>query len=173
MDSISKIVKPNMLGIGEDVIVTTKMGSEVCRGAVKSSMFDTVVLNVGESMRAFSDRLYDFVVYETKQTPKKEDDLDEGAATSPMNNLEKQVDVETLPEDIKKKVTGISNLNDDQIDQILQAIGDAAVSTLRRIGLKETQLYSTADRIQQVVDKVLRNPTETDKKQEKEKSKSE
>lgn len=98
----------------------------------------------------------------------EEGDDDEGSDDSddPSKGLKKKPDVESLPDDIKDKVLGVEELSDEQIDDVMGSVSEAALEALRRVRVRETDIYSLVDRIQQKV------KAELDKEGRGEKSKS-
>jgi len=68
---------------------------------------------------------------------------------------ETKVDVDALPETIKKKIVGVKGLDEAQRDRVLSEISDAALRALKNVGVKDIEIYKTVSRIQEAVSPVL------------------
>lgn len=85
-----------------------------------------------------------------KEKPKKDDVEDE-----PLAKPESSVDVDSLPEDIKKAVVSTTQMTDDQLNVVMAEIGDAVVKSLKRANVKDTEIYGVANKVQHAVYKIL------------------
>lgn len=139
------------------VIVQTKTGREVARGIVRAATIGHAVIECSDGKRVFTDRLYDFVNDESYREPELGDES--GLNEAPNDASSKQaadgVDVNSLPDGVRERVAGIQKLSDDQVEQVLQGMGDAIVAGLRKIGFSETRIYRTAHDMQLAAKKVL------------------
>jgi hypothetical protein len=77
---------------------------------------------------------------------------------------ESVVDVSKLPKDIQKAIISTDELDTDQLNMVLGQISDAAMKSLKRANIKETELYGIVDEIQAVVYKVLTGKAPSKKK---------
>jgi len=73
----------------------------------------------------------------------------------PLAKPESSVDVEKLPEDIKKSVVSTTQMNADQLNSVLSEIGDSTVKALKSANVKDTEIYSTAAKVQNAVHRIL------------------
>lgn len=76
----------------------------------------------------------------------------------PLAKPESSVDVDSLPEDIKKSIISIVQMNEDQLNGVLSEIGDATVKALKRVNIKEPEIYSVVGKIQDSAEKILTSP---------------
>ncbi|MEJ2293649.1 MAG: hypothetical protein P8Y23_02665 [Candidatus Lokiarchaeota archaeon] len=76
----------------------------------------------------------------------------------PLAKPESSVDVDSLPEDIKKSIISIVQMNEDQLNGVLSEIGDATVKALKRVNIKEPEIYSVVGKIQDSTEKILTSP---------------
>lgn len=76
----------------------------------------------------------------------------------PLAKPESSVDVDSLPEDIKKSIISTVQMNEDQLNGVLSEIGDATVKALKRINIKELEIYGVVGSIQDAAEKILTTP---------------
>jgi hypothetical protein len=76
----------------------------------------------------------------------------------PLAKPESSVDVDSLPEDIRKSIISIVQMNEDQLNGVLSEIGDATVKALKRVNIKEPEIYSVVGKIQDSAEKILTSP---------------
>jgi hypothetical protein len=89
--------------------------------------------------------------------PTKDDGDDEPVVDdkTPIAKPESSVEVDKLPEDIKKAVVSTTQMNEGQLNSVLSEIGDITVKSLKRANVKDTEIYSVASQVQQAVYKIL------------------
>lgn len=95
-----------------------------------------------------------------------EDEDDDGKSDKKIKDNEKEplakpessVDIDSLPEDIKKSIISIVQMNEDQLNGVLSEIGDATIKALKRVNIKEVEIYSVVGNIQDAVEKILITP---------------
>lgn len=89
-----------------------------------------------------------------KTKPKKNDDED----NAPLANTDSAVDVNSLPEDIRKAVISTVQMNEDQMQSVLSDIGDAAIKALKRVNIKEQEIYLAVSEIQNASEEIFKKP---------------
>jgi hypothetical protein len=57
-------------------------------------------------------------------------------------------DPKQLPKDVADEVTGTMELSPEQIDDVMRAIGESAVSALRRTGFQDAMVYPMVAKMQ-------------------------
>lgn len=87
-----------------------------------------------------------------KDDKKKPEDDDEN---KPIAQPDSSVDVNNLPDDIKKAVVSTTQMNEDQLNSVMSEIGDATVKSLKRANVKDTEIYGIASKVQQAVHRIL------------------
>jgi hypothetical protein len=65
------------------------------------------------------------------------------------------VNIDALPEQLKKKIVGVKGLDESQRDKVLAEISDAALRSLKSVGVKDGDVYKTVVKIQEAVAPVL------------------
>lgn len=58
------------------------------------------------------------------------------------------IDIDKLPERIKSSIVTVGDLSNEEINIVLGEIGEVAMRVLKRIGIREKELYGLLDRIQ-------------------------
>ncbi|MFA4971348.1 MAG: hypothetical protein WC683_01960 [bacterium] len=86
------------------------------------------------------------------EAPAEEPTPDEQAAVADDTS---SVDVNALPDDIKKAVVTVQRLDGDQMNYVLAQAGQALMSALRRSNVSEAQLHSLVQRSQNAIYKIL------------------
>ena len=81
------------------------------------------------------------------------DDDDDGKNGS---GIRTKVDVKSLPDHLKKEIIGVSELDESSKNAVLSSIGDAALRSLRDVGVRDTDVYAMIVKIQRAVGDVLR-----------------
>ncbi len=76
----------------------------------------------------------------------------------PLAKPESSIDIDSLPEDIKKSIISIVQMNEDQLNGVLSEIGDATIKALKRVNIKEVEIYSVIGKIQDALEKILTTP---------------
>lgn len=100
----------------------------------------------------------------TDMLDKKDSDDD----NVPIANPDSSVDVDNLPDDIKKSIINTTQMNDDQLNSVMSEIGDSTVKSLKRAGVKDTEIYGIASRVQNAIYKILTsNPLDSQSKKKK------
>lgn len=100
----------------------------------------------------------------TDMLDKKDSDDD----NVPIANPDNSVDVDNLPDDIKKSIINTTQMNDDQLNSVMSEIGDSTVKSLKRAGVKDTEIYGIASRVQNAIYKILTsNPLDSQSKKKK------
>lgn len=171
------------IGIGEKVHVKTLMGNHVCVGdVVLSSPFGVMIKeNASGNEAFFSGDLYLFSVEEAEPPTVVVNDLsgmspDERVAFKLKKMVESdsedgkekkdkesdnggeedgKLDIDKLPDAIKKSITTVGALSGDKLNSVLSDIGEAALRALKRVGVREDELFGFVSQIQKSVAKVL------------------
>ena len=65
------------------------------------------------------------------------------------------VDVDSLPDHLKKEIVGLEGLDEAARNEVISAISDAALRSLRDVGVRDTEVYSTIVKIQKSLQTVL------------------
>jgi hypothetical protein len=76
----------------------------------------------------------------------------------PLAKPESSIDIDSLPEDIKKSIISIVQMNEDQLNGVLSEIGDATIKALKRVNIKEVEIYNVIGKIQDALEKILTTP---------------
>lgn len=89
--------------------------------------------------------------------PEKSDDKKQKADDDkePLANIDSSVDVENLPEDIKAAIISTTQMDEDQMNGVLSEISDAAIKALKRVNVKEIEIYGVVSDIQNAIFKIL------------------
>lgn len=89
----------------------------------------------------------------TELEPKNGDDEDPGSdgGTSGKGGPRSKVDVDALPEHLKKEIIGLDGLDESERNKVMSAISDAALRSLRDVGVRDTEVYATIVKIQKAV----------------------
>jgi hypothetical protein len=90
------------------------------------------------------------LVRDVEKDKKKTDDEPE-----PIAKPGSSVDVDSLPDDIKKAVVSTETMDEDQLNSVLSEIGDSVVKSLKRANVKDTELYTVTGKIQSSVYNIL------------------
>lgn len=160
------------IGIGEKVHVKTLMGNHICVGdVVLSSPFGVMIKeNTSGNEAFFSGDLYLFSVEEAEPPTVVVNDLsgmspDERVAFKLKKMVESESDnggeedgypdIDKLPDAIKRSITVSGNLTNEKINSVLSEIGEAAMRALKRVGIREDELFGLVSQIQKKVAKVL------------------
>lgn len=85
----------------------------------------------------------------------KEPKDDMSVDKEPLAKPESSVDVDKLPEDIKKAVVSTTQMNAEELNGVLADIGDSAVKALKRVNVKDTEIYGVANKIQNAIYRIL------------------
>jgi hypothetical protein len=85
---------------------------------------------------------------EKKKASKKE-------KPEPIADPDSSVDVDSLPDDIKKAVISTTQMTEEQLNGVMSEIGDVTVKSLKRANVKDTEIYGIASRVQQAVFRIL------------------
>ena len=86
-----------------------------------------------------------------KTAPKSKDANPRADSSEP----DASVNIDALPEQLKKKIIGVKGLDEAQRDKVLSEISDAALRGLRDVGVKSNEIYKTISEIQAAVMSVL------------------
>jgi len=65
------------------------------------------------------------------------------------------VNLDMLPEALRKKITGVKGLDEAQQDKVMSEISDAALRALKSVGVKDLEIYKTVARLQDAIAPVL------------------
>jgi len=90
-----------------------------------------------------------------KKPTKKGDEEPEGDEMSGGEEEEGSVDVATLPQDIQQHVTTTKELNDEQVNRVISDMGDAGLTSLKRVKIAESEIYGLVDEMQKAITQVL------------------
>jgi hypothetical protein len=73
-----------------------------------------------------------------------------------------KVTIDALPKDIQKRLKGVADLDDDARDRVISAISDAALKSLKAVGVKDIEIYARIVKIQDALKPVLGGETKAD-----------
>lgn len=95
-----------------------------------------------------------------KSPPKKKKDGngnsdDKSGVQKDNREPESKVNVDALPEQLRKQVIGIKGLDEAQRNRVIAEISSAALRAMKDVGVKETEVYATIVDIQKAVEGVL------------------
>ena len=214
--ALSLAIPWDELNVGDSVLVTTKMGSEVTKGRV-IKVFSYGAVQVREydlehngGVQAIADRIYDADLYLFLDNPEAapidpddpadkfevpvlfdgdspvvgsygsddeyedevaEEVLVEKKAAKPKaeksvrddeRTPNAKVTMDALPKDIQKRLKGVNDLDEDALDRVLSAISDAALKSLKAVGVKDIEIYSRIVKIQEALRPVLGGASKAD-----------
>ncbi len=71
------------------------------------------------------------------------------------DSVSSKVDVDALPDEIKKRVVGVTGLDEEQRNRILSEISDAALRAMKIVGVKDSEIYNKVVSIQNAVAPLL------------------
>jgi len=131
--------KLKAMGLSTPVFEAEKLGKE---GNNKDDSADS-----GDDQDKEDDQEKDDEEQET-DTAKKE-------MPKPLAKPESSVDVDKLPDDIKKAIVSTTQMDDEQLNSVLSEIGDATVKALKRVSVKDTEIYGAASKVQNAVHRIL------------------
>ena len=212
-DAYEQAVPASSLPVGEYVVVTTRMGSEVDSGEVVRVFGNGAVqIRTSETppgvpvggIQSNGDPIYNSQLYlfvptgeppvvaaEDKSiseadpdqfpgadAPTSDGDPDELAGTdaekadakaslkikdagsrSDARSPKDKVDVDALPQALKQKVMGIDEMDEAQIDRVMSAISEAALKSLKDVGVADSEVYETVVQVQKAVRSKLDKPS--------------
>jgi len=171
-ESLSYAVAPEMLGLGEKVLVVTVMGTPVTDGIV-TAVYKTGAVQIRETPQPLGsggvDRIYDSGIYrfvpadlpdvqeyiDAKSLAEKTDDS--AASRERDSEAVDRIDIDKLPADLKKQIKGLENLEQSQVDRIVSAVSDAALGAMKAVGVKDSDTYARVVAIQNAVMPLLVN----------------
>lgn len=73
----------------------------------------------------------------------------------PIAKPDSSVDIDGLPDDIKKAVISTTQMTEDQLNGVLGEIGDITVKSLKRANVKDTEVYGVASKVQHAIYRIL------------------
>jgi len=82
-------------------------------------------------------------------------DIPKDDEKKPLAAPKTSVDVNKLPEDIKKAIVSTTQMDGDQLNGVLSEIGDATVKALKRVNVRDTEIYGAAAKVQNAVHRIL------------------
>lgn len=127
-------LKMQKMGMGEADKLDGKLGDEI-----EKSSIDRFAVKDDDDEATNSDEL--------KKNPEEK--------PKPLAAPQSSIDVNSLPEDIKKAVVSTTQMDADQLNGVLSEIGDASIKAMKRVNVKENEIYSTVSRIQNAVHRIL------------------
>jgi hypothetical protein len=65
------------------------------------------------------------------------------------------VDVDKLPDDIRKAIVSTTQLDSETLNSVLSEIGDTVVKSLKRASVKDTEIYGIASKVQRAAEEIL------------------
>jgi len=93
------------------------------------------------------------------KAPEKPKDNEKAKSISSIKDTVKikgsDVNVDNLPIEVKNKVMGLQEIDEEQMNSIISAISDSALSVMKRIGIKDTIIFPKIVEIQKAVTSVL------------------
>ena len=131
----------------------------------------------GDAIRLYDGKLYRFALDSNTESTESEhatnslgetggEDGKESKETVPNEETpdskekvqigDKDVDVDDLPKAVQKKIKGISDLDGNQMDEVMSSISESAVTALKKAGVKDSQVYETVVDIQKAVRMALK-----------------
>jgi hypothetical protein len=149
LDEVAAVaVRPEALAAGSPVQVCTRMGAVVAEGAVAYPVAAGAC--VGE--RFYRADLYLFVPHaRAVEEAKAKDAADKDKKKAGLGKL----DPEALPDDVRLAVTVDHDLDEEAVQRVLAAVGDAAKDALKNVGMREDELYARVAAILERVREVL------------------
>lgn len=87
---------------------------------------------------------------ERKKDANKKNDLEQDDRTP-----ESRVDVDALPDGLKKKIIGVKGLDEESRNRVISDISDAALRSMRDVGVKDSEVFEKVVAIQKAVGDVL------------------
>lgn len=90
---------------------------------------------------------------EVKEQPKKEKPKDKKDDKEPQDG--ESVDVDKLPDDIKDAIISADELGGERLNSVMSDVSDAALKALKRVGVKEEEIYALVAEIQKKISDVL------------------
>jgi hypothetical protein len=143
------------LGAGERVTVVTRLGHPVAEGIVEMSSPVGLVVRGGNGAAFFREDVYLFLPRAPEGAVPRHLWVDravlrEQAAKDTLPG-DSPVSAEDLPPDIQQAVSPQAQFGADGVQLVLAAVGEAAMSALKRGGAPAEDLYGIVDAIQQAV----------------------
>ena len=156
------------LGRGERVQVMTRGGHAVAEGTVVSAAPTGLVVESGMTTGFYASHVYLFVPLAARADlpwhPRLTEALAQGDSGQDAAASESPVTAADLPADIQQAVAPEAGLGPDGRDRVLAAVGEAALTALRRTSVAADALYGLVDAMQGAAGAVLDAYTaETDK----------
>lgn len=107
--------------------------------------------SLGEAVPMFEAEKLD-----NRDEDEKEDDESENPVEKiPLANPDSSVDVDKLPGEIRKAVVATTQMDSEQLNSVMSEIGDSVVKALKRVNVKDTEVYVAAARIQRAIYRIL------------------
>jgi hypothetical protein len=99
---------------------------------------------------------------EEKKPEKKDDDKKKKAVADP----ESSIDTDKLPDDIKAAIISTHEMDEGQLNNVLRDISDAALKSLKRTGISESEIFGIIQKINDASFEVLtgKKPGDSSKK---------
>jgi hypothetical protein len=82
----------------------------------------------------------------------------------PLANTDSSIDINSLPDDIKTAVISTTQMNENQLNAVLSEIGDSAIKALKRINIKDPEIYKVVGEIQDYIEHILTTPIKSNSK---------
>lgn len=82
-------------------------------------------------------------------------EVDIPAASKPLAAPKSSIDVNKLPEDIRKSIISTTQMDGEQLNSVLSEIGDATVKALKRVSVKDTEVYGVVSKVQNAIHRIL------------------
>jgi hypothetical protein len=139
--------RPEVIEAGAAVRVCTRMGREVAEGV---ALYPTTQ-GACVSGRFYDAGLYMFVPVHARAQ------VEEAKAKSGEKGKDGlgRLDPEALPDDVRMAVTVDHDLDEESVQRVLAAVGDAAKDALSGVGMREDELYARVAAILERVREVL------------------
>ena len=83
----------------------------------------------------------------------------QGGEGGPVASPDTAVDTDALPDDIKKAIIRYDQMDASQLQSVLSEISDAAMKSLKRAGVRETEIFGVVQKIQDASYGVLTGKT--------------
>ncbi len=90
-----------------------------------------------------------------KSKEKKKDTDKKGDLEQDNRTPESRVDVDALPDGLKKKIIGVKGLDEESRNRVIADIADAALRSMRDVGVKDNEVFEKVVAIQKAVESVL------------------
>ena len=155
-EAAARAVRPEAVAAGATVQVCTRMGAVVAEGAaayptarglcVGAHFYDAALYHVVPVLAEAHARA------QRPPVPEEDERLEEAKAKDPKLG---KLDPEALPDDVRLAVTVDHDLDEEAVQRVLAAVGDAALEALKGVGMREDEVYARVAAVLERVREVL------------------